>query len=124
MKYDTNNIFAKIISGDLPCDKIYEDEHVIAFHDINPKAPIHALVLPKGQYISFDDFSAKGSTDEISAFFRTVGKIARDLGVDKDGYRLIANHKTSAGQEVDHFHIHIIGGRPLGPMIMPASGNF
>ena len=124
MQYDTNNVFAKIIRGELSCNKVYEDDHVIAFHDINPKAPVHVLVLPKGQYLSFDDFSEKASEEEMVAFFRTAGNIARDLGVAEDGYRLIANHKTSAGQEVDHFHLHIIGGRPLGPMIKPVGENW
>ncbi len=121
MQYDPNNVFAKIMRGELPCDKVYEDDQVIAFHDTDPKAPVHILVLPKGRYISFDDFSAHGSPGEITAFFQVVGTIARDFGVAETGYRLIANHKTAAGQEVDHFHLHILGGRPLGPMITPAN---
>ncbi|MGB0934850.1 MAG: histidine triad nucleotide-binding protein [Alphaproteobacteria bacterium] len=117
MSYNTDNIFAKIIRGEIPCDKIYEDDHVMAFHDKFPQAPIHALVIPKGSYISADDFGANASAEEITALYRAVSHIARDLGVAEDGYRLIANHRKNAGQEVDHYHVHILGGKPLGPML-------
>lgn len=121
MSYDTNNIFAKIIRGEIPCNKVYEDEAVLAFHDIHPKAPVHVLVLPKNPYISFDDFGEKAPAEEVKAFFQAASHIARDLGLAEKGYRLIANHKAYAGQEVFHFHLHILGGCPLGPMIMPQS---
>lgn len=119
MKYDSNNIFAKIIRGELPCDKVYEDEFVLAFHDIHPKAPVHVLVIPKEEFTDFDDFSQNASAEEMKSFFGKVGQIAKDLGLEEEGYRIIANHKRNAGQEVDHFHIHILGGRFLGPMISP-----
>ncbi|MEN8236401.1 MAG: histidine triad nucleotide-binding protein [Pseudomonadota bacterium] len=119
MTYDQNNVFAKIIRGELPCNKVYEDEDILAFHDIIPKAPVHVLVIPKKEYVSFDDYSANASPEEMSTFFRAIGKIARDLGVEEQGYRLIANHRGYAGQEVEHFHVHILAGQPLGPMLMP-----
>lgn len=117
MAYDNNNIFAKIIRGEIPCDKVYEDDHVIAFKDIRPRAKVHVLALPKSQYISLDDFGAKAPAEEVKAFFSAVSKIARDLGVEENGYRVIANHKAFSGQEVDHFHVHILGGEPLGPLV-------
>lgn len=119
MPYDKNNIFAKIIRGENPCDKIYEDEYVIAFKDINPKAAIHVLVLPKKAYISIDDFGEKASPEEIKAFFQAVSRIAKEIGVEEKGYRVIANHKPYSGQEVLHFHVHILGGQPLGPLVTP-----
>jgi histidine triad (HIT) family protein len=119
MFYDKNNIFAKIIRGEIPCDKIYEDDYVLAFKDIKPKAKVHVLVLPKGEYISIDDFGEKGTPEEIKAFFAAVSKIARDVGIEEMGYRVIANHKPYSGQEVYHFHVHILGGEPLGPLLMP-----
>ena len=115
--YDEGNIFARILSGELPCKKVFEDEHVLAFHDINPLSPTHILVIPKGHYVSWDDFSAKASNDEIAAFVRAVGSIARDAGLVEDGYRLLANTGMNSGQEVPHLHVHIFGGRPLGPML-------
>ncbi len=117
--YDPNNIFAKILRGEIPCNKVYEDEHVLAFHDINPQTPTHVLVVPKGPYVSSDDFAAKASDTEIGAFFRAVGKIARDLGLVEPGYRILANHGRDAHQEVPHFHMHIFGGQNLGRMIKP-----
>lgn len=120
MVYDQNNIFAKIIRGEIPCDKVYEDEAVLAFKDIHPKAPIHVLVIPKGNYTSFDDFAAHAGAEEMKKFYRAVGQIARDLGLQESGYRLISNHNLHAGQEVFHYHVHILGGRPLGPMVVPA----
>jgi len=118
--YDDSNIFARILRGEIPANKVYEDEHVLAFHDINPQAPIHVLVLPKGKYVSFDDFSAKASDAEITALVKATGKIARDLGVADTGYRLLFNHGPHSHQEVPHLHIHILGGRPLGPLVKPA----
>ena len=115
--YDRNNVFARILRGEIPCNKVYEDEHVLAFHDIKPAAPVHVLVIPKGEYVSFDDFSAKASDAELAAFSRAVGAIARQQGVAATGYRILANHGVDAHQEVPHFHVHIFGGRKLGPMI-------
>jgi histidine triad (HIT) family protein len=115
--YDDSNIFAKILRGELPCKKVYEDEWVLAFHDINPLAPVHILVIPKGPYVSWDDFSARASDEEITGFVRAVGKIARDQQLVVQGYRLLANVGKRAGQEVAHLHVHIFGGAPLGPML-------
>ncbi|MDP2699295.1 histidine triad nucleotide-binding protein [Thalassospira sp.] len=115
--YDPENIFAKILRGEIPCGKVYEDDHVLAFNDINPQAPTHVLVIPKGAYASFDEFSAKASDAEIVAFNRAVGKIARDLNVAEDGYRLIANTRQNGRQDVPHLHVHIIGGKMLGLML-------
>ena len=115
--YDDSNIFARILRGELPCRKVYEDGHVLAFHDINPLSPTHILVIPKGPYVSWDDFSAKASDEEIAALVRAVGKIAREAGLVEDGYRLLANTGREAGQEVPHLHVHIFAGRPLGPML-------
>jgi histidine triad (HIT) family protein len=117
MAYDPNNIFARILRGEIPCKKVYEDDHTLAFHDINPQAPVHVLVIPKGAYVSMDDFSANASDAEIAALTRTVGKVARDLGVAEGGYRILSNHGEDAHQEVPHLHIHIFGGRPLGRML-------
>ena len=126
--YDPNNIFAKILRGDLPCKKAYESEHALAFHDINPQAPIHVLVIPKGRYVSMDDFSRHASEAEIAGLWRAVGETARILGIDKTGYRTLANHGRNAHQEVFHLHVHIFGGRPLGPMLeggsVPPDGLF
>ena len=115
--YDDSNIFARILRGELPCDKVFEDEHVLAFNDINPLAPTHILVIPKGRYVSWDDFSEKASDEEIAAFVRAVGAIARAAGWVQGGYRLLANVGMNSGQEVPHLHAHIFGGRPLGPML-------
>jgi histidine triad (HIT) family protein len=120
MAYERNNVFARILRGEIPCRKAYEDEHVLAFHDINPQAPVHVLVIPKGEYVSFDDFSAKGSDAELGAFSRAVGRIARDLGLVESGYRILANHGSAAHQEVPHFHLHLFAGRDLGPMLRRA----
>ena len=114
MSYDSENVFAKILRGELPCAKVYEDDHVLAFNDIAPQSSAHVLVIPKSAYVSMDDFSASATDDEIAAFFRAVGKIARDLGVDATGYRLIANHGPDSHQLVPHFHVHILGGESLG----------
>lgn len=115
--YDENNVFARVLRGELPSRKVYEDEHVLAFHDINPLAPTHILVIPKGQYVSWDDFSKKAADAEISALIRAVGRIAREAGLVEEGYRLLANTGPNSGQEVPHLHVHIFGGRPLGPML-------
>ncbi len=119
MSYDSDNIFAKILRGEIPCDKVYEDDHVLAFRDIQPQTPVHVLVIPKGGYSSFDDFSRDASEAEIAAFVRAAGQIARDLGVVADGYRVLANHGRDANQEVPHFHLHLFAGKPLGRMIKP-----
>ena len=115
--YDDGNVFARILRGELPASKVYEDEHVLAFNDINPLAPTHILVIPKGPYASWDDFSERASDSEIAAFVRAAGKIARDAGLVGDGYRVLANSGSNAGQEVPHLHLHIFAGRPLGPML-------
>lgn len=115
--YDPNNIFAKILRGEIPCQKIDENDQALAFADINPQAPTHILVIPKGPYVSFADFSAAASEAEILGFIRLAGQVARQAGLDTDGYRLLANHGDHAHQEVPHFHIHICGGRPLGPLL-------
>jgi diadenosine tetraphosphate (Ap4A) HIT family hydrolase len=120
MAYDDNNIFARILRGEIPATKVYEDDHVLAINDINPQAPTHVLVLPKGKYVSFGDFSAKASDAEIAALIKATGKIARDLGVADTGYRLLANHGPHSHQDVPHLHIHILGGRPLGPLVLRA----
>jgi diadenosine tetraphosphate (Ap4A) HIT family hydrolase len=117
MSYDPTNIFARILRGEIPTKKIYENEHALAFPDINPRAPVHVLVIPKGAYVSFADFSAKASAEEIAGFFRAVGHVAHDLGLDAPGFRILANTGADGGQEVPHFHVHIFGGRHLGPML-------
>ena len=115
--YDDSNVFAKILRGELPCKKVYEDEHSLAFHDINPIAPVHILVIPKGAYVSWDDFSERASEAEIAGFVRAVGTVARDAGMVVQGYRLLSNVGKRSGQEVPHLHVHIFGGQPLGPML-------
>jgi diadenosine tetraphosphate (Ap4A) HIT family hydrolase len=115
--YDDSNIFARILRGELPSNTVYEDEQVLAFNDIHPLAPTHILVIPKGNYVSWDDFSEKASDQEIAGFVRAVGKIARDAGLVEQGYRVLANVGMNSGQEVPHLHLHIFGGRPLGPML-------
>jgi histidine triad (HIT) family protein len=117
--YDPENIFAKILRGEIPCNKVYEDEHVLAFHDIQPQTPVHILVIPKGAYVSLDDFSEKASAEEIAGLIRAAGKLARDQGIAESGYRGLANHGQDGLQEVLHFHLHIFGGKPLGRMIKP-----
>ena len=120
MAYDDDNIFAQILRGDIPCHKVYEDAYALAFHDIKPHAKIHILVIPKGRYISMDDFSAQASDAEIAGFTRAVGQVARDAGVAATGYRVLANHGHDGRQEVAHFHVHVFGGKNLGRMIKPA----
>ena len=115
--YDDSNIFARILRGELPCKKVYEDEHALAFHDIAPAAPVHVLVIPKGRYVSWDDFSQRAGAGEVAGFVRAVGRVAREQGLVASGYRLLANVGGDSGQEVPHLHVHIFGGRPLGPML-------
>ena len=115
--YDPDNIFAKILRGEIPCDRVYEDEHALAFNDIAPQAPVHVLVIPKGAYVSWDDFSERADDGEIAGFIRAVGKVARQLGLVAPGYRLLANVGHDGGQEVPHLHVHLFGGKPLGRMI-------
>jgi len=115
--YDDQNVFAKILRGEIPARKVYEDDYAFAFHDINPQAPTHILVIPKGPYVSWDDFSAKADDAEIAGFVRAVGAIAREAGLVEPGYRLLANTGPDSHQEVPHLHVHIFAGRPLGPML-------
>ncbi len=115
--YDDNNIFAKILRGEIPCHKVFEDDHVLAFNDINPQRPVHVLVIPKGRYVCMDDFTAQASDAEVTALFRAVGNIARDLGLAQSGYRIISNNGPDGHQDVDHLHVHIAGGAPAGPML-------
>jgi diadenosine tetraphosphate (Ap4A) HIT family hydrolase len=117
MSYDSNNIFARIIRGEVPSKKLYEDEHVLAIADVAPAAPVHALVMPKGNYVSFDDFAAHASPEIVAHFFKTITTIARTLKLEQTGYRLITNHGKDAAQSVAHFHVHILGGRPLGALL-------
>jgi diadenosine tetraphosphate (Ap4A) HIT family hydrolase len=117
MEYDRNNVFARILRGELPCNRVYEDEHVLAFGDINPQAPTHILVIPKGEYVSLDDFSEKASAAEIAALVRALGRIARAEGAAAAGYRILANSGPAAHQEVPHFHLHLFAGRDLGAML-------
>jgi diadenosine tetraphosphate (Ap4A) HIT family hydrolase len=115
--YDETNIFARILRGEIPARTVYEDEHALAFHDINPAAPVHILVIPRGAYVSWDDFSERASPEEIAGFVRAVGHVARGQDLVAPGYRLLANVGMDSGQEVPHLHVHIFGGRPLGPML-------
>ena len=117
MAYDRNNVFARILRGELPCTKVHEDAHVLAFRDIHPQAPSHVVVIPKGEYVSADDFSAKASDPELAAFMRAVATIAAAEGIAESGFRLIANTGVHGLQEVPHFQMHIVGGRDLGPML-------
>ncbi len=117
MAYDSNNIFAKILRGEIPSKKIYEDDFVLAFHDVVPQAPVHALVIPKGEYTDQADFALRASEAEIVGFERAVAKVAAELGLSAGGYRLIVNTGIDGGQEVPHFHVHILGGEKLGPML-------
>ncbi len=116
--YDDSNIFARILRGEIPSKRVYEDQWAIAFHDINPQAPVHVLVIPRGAYISWADFSALAPDAEIAGFVRAVGAVARQLALEEPGYRLLANAGLDAHQEVPHLHVHLFGGRPLGPMLV------
>lgn len=116
--YDTNNLFAKILRGEIPSTAVYDDDYALAFNDINPQAPTHVLVIPKGPYIDMDDLTAKGSDAEIIGFMRAVGHVARDvLGLAEGGYRLLVNNGPDSNQEVPHLHVHIVGGHNLGPLM-------
>jgi histidine triad (HIT) family protein len=115
--YDDTNIFARILRGEIPSNSVYENEWALAFQDINPQAPMHVLIVPKGKYCSFADFSAHGTDAEIAGFVRAVGTVARQLGLETEGYRILANVGEHGGQEVPHFHVHLFGGLPLGRMI-------
>jgi histidine triad (HIT) family protein len=115
--YDDSNIFARILRGEIPNKTVYEDEWALAFHDINPQAPIHILVIPKGRYVSWDDFSATASEAEIAGFIRAVGHVAREAGLPEPGYRLLANIGGHGHQEVPHLHVHIFGGKQMGAML-------
>ena len=116
--YDDSNIFARILRGEIPNKTVLETAHTLAFHDIAPKAPVHVLVIPKGRYVSIADFSATGSDAEIAGFWRAVAKVAKDLGVEAGGYRVLTNMGADGGQEVPHFHVHIFGGRRIGRMVL------
>ena len=117
MPYDRNNVFARILRGELPCTKVYEDAHVLAFRDIQPQAPTHIVVIPKGEYVSVDDFAEQASEAELAAFMRAIGRVAHLEGLAEGGYRILANHGAAAHQDVPHFHLHLFGGRELGPML-------
>ena len=117
MPYDPNNIFAKILRGEIPCKKVYEDEYALAFHDINPKAPVHVLVIPKGPYVSHDDFTQSASDAEIAGFAKVISVVVQTTKLTNSGYRLISNAGIDSHQEVPHYHMHVLGGRPLGPMV-------
>lgn len=117
MSYDPNNIFARILRGEIQAKKVYEDEFALAFHDINPAAPVHVLVIPKGAYSNAQDFATRASTEEIAGYIRAIGKVADSLGVVADGYRLLSNCGVNAHQEVPHLHVHLFAGRKLGPML-------
>ena len=120
MSYDDQNIFAKIIRGEIPCDKVYEDDNCLAFNDINPQAPVHVLVIPKGAYVDMDDFHANASDTEIAAMTKAIGTVARMAGITESGYRVITNNGPDSHQEVPHLHFHILGGRPLGGLVRRA----
>ena len=120
MSYDENNIFAKILRNEIPCNKIYEDNYVLSFHDINPQKKIHALVIPKGKYIDLDDFSLKASSDEMVGLLRGINKVAKKLGISTEvgqGYRALSNISIDGGQEVPHLHFHLFGGEKIGKMV-------
>ena len=117
LPYDPANIFARILRGEIPCNRVYEDDHALAFHDIAPQAPLHVLVFPKGAYVSWDDFTRQAPAEEIAGFMRSVGAVTRLLELGADGYRLMVNMGHNGGQEVPHLHVHIFGGRALGAMI-------
>ncbi|VVT08383.1 Uncharacterized 13.2 kDa HIT-like protein in hisE 3'region [Sphingomonas sp. EC-HK361] len=117
LPYDDQNVFAKVLRGEIPSKRVYESAHSIAFHDIAPQAPTHILVIPRGAYVSWDDFSARASDAEITDFVRAVGEVARAAGLVEPGYRLLANVGQDAHQEIAHLHVHIFAGRTLGPML-------
>ena len=120
--YDDANIFARILRGEIPCKKVHEDDHALAFHDINPQTPVHVLVIPKGRYVSMADFGATATDAEIAGFWRAVSKVAKDLGLEAAGYRALTNMGVDGGQEVPHFHVHLFAGRRVGRMVPRAEG--
>ena len=115
--YDPDNVFARILRGEIPSRTVFEDEHVIAFTDIAPQAPVHVLVIPRVPYVSFADFTKRASGDEVVGFFRALAQVATQLELDAPGYRILSNIGDHGGQEVPHFHVHLFGGQPLGPML-------
>ncbi|HEX4260995.1 MAG TPA: HIT domain-containing protein [Acetobacteraceae bacterium] len=117
--YDDQNIFARLLRGEIPSRRVFEDQWAVAFHDIKPQAPVHVLVIPRGPYVALGDFAARASEAEIAGFWRAVGTVARQLGLETPGYRVLANMGPDSHQEVAHFHVHIFGGRKLGPMLAP-----
>ena len=117
MAYDSNNVFARILRGEIPCSKVYEDEHVLAFRDISPQAPTHILVIPKGEYVTWSDFVDHASDEEMAALVRALGRVAKEQGVAESGWRILANNGPQARQDVQHLHIHVLGGRDLGPIL-------
>lgn len=119
--YDDANIFARILRGEIPARKVHEDAYALAFHDIAPQAPIHVLVIPKGRYVSVADFAANAPAEEIAGFWRAVAKVAKDLGLEQPGYRVLMNMGADGGQEVPHYHVHLFGGRALGRMVAQAA---
>ncbi len=118
--YDDQNIFARILRGEIPSRRVYEDEWAVAFHDIAPQAPVHVLVIPRGAYVALSDFVARAPDAEIAGFFRAVGRVAQELGLEQPGYRVLSNMGVHAGQEVPHLHVHLFGGAALGPMLVKA----
>ena len=116
--YDPSNVFARILRGEIPSRRVYEDEWAVAFHDIAPQAPVHVLVIPRGPYVALSDFVATASEAEIAGFFRAVGLVAAQLGLETPGYRVLSNMGLHAGQEVPHLHVHLFGGAPLGAMLV------
>ena len=120
MSYDKNNIFAKILRGEIPCKKVYENDHVLAFHDINPQKKIHVLVIPKGEYVDLDDFSLNASSKEMVGLLKGINIVAKKLGISTEvgkGYRALANISEHGGQEVPHLHFHLFGGERVGKMV-------
>jgi len=122
-KYDSNNIFAKILRAEIPCDKVSENEYALAFNDITPQAPVHVLVIPKGEYMSFDDFTTNATGEEITGFYRLAQQVAEQLDLQQAGYRVISNIGKDARQEVPHYHLHIVAGRDLGGLISQGLGK-
>lgn len=119
--YDEANIFGRILRGEIPCRRLHEDEHVLAFADIAPQAPVHLLVIPKGRWVSAADFHAEAPAEAIAGFWRAVALVAKQAGLEEGGYRILSNMGPDGGQEVGHFHVHVFGGRPLGRMVPPAT---
>ncbi|OFW82818.1 MAG: histidine triad nucleotide-binding protein [Alphaproteobacteria bacterium GWF2_58_20] len=115
--YDSSNVFARILRGEIPCNKVFEDAHVLAFHDIHPQAPVHVVIIPKGPYINMTDMAARATDAEMVALFRAVRTIALDMELGEKGYRILSNCGRHGGQEVPHMHLHLFGGQKLGPML-------